>query len=111
MSLNDFTEGVTLRIFVDEDDRIGDQPAHIALITFLKEHGVGGVTAFRGLEGFGVHHTLHAATPMAWRPNLPIILEIVGEEARLLPLLDDLRGMMRKGLLTLSPVRFLHISP
>ncbi len=111
MSLNTFTDGTIVRIFVDEDDRIGEQSAHAAIILFLKDHGVGGVTAFRGLEGFGTHHTLHAATPFAWRPNLPIIIEVVGEEARLLPLLDQLRGMMHKGLLTISPVRFLQVSP
>ena len=110
MSLNTFTDGAILRIFVDEDDRISEQPAHVALIMFLKDHGVGGVTVFRGLEGFGTHHTLHAATPFAWRPNLPIVIEVVGEEARLLPLLDHLRAMMSKGLLTLSPVRFLQVS-
>ena len=111
MSLNTFTDGAILRIFVDEDDRIGEQPAHVALIMFLKKQGVDGVTAFRALEGFGTHHTLHAATPFAWRPNLPIIIEVVGEEACLLPLLDPLRAMIHKGLLTLSPVRFLQVSP
>ncbi len=110
MSANTFTDGITVRIFVDEDDRIGDEPSHVALIMFLKNHGVAGVTAFRGLEGFGTHHTLHAATPFAWRPNLPIVIETVGEEALLLPLLDQLREMMNKGLITLSPVRFLQVS-
>lgn len=107
--IDDFRNGSILRIFLDENDRIDGQPMHLVLVTFLKNHGLSGVTVFRGVEGFGEHRTIHTANALAWLPNLPILLEVVDEWEHLEPILSEIKSMVTEGLITLAPVRFLRI--
>src|ERR1700683_3884569 len=105
----DFRDGKLLRIFVDEADRRGLQPAYTAIVEFLRKRGVAGATVFRGIEGFGGHGEVHIAKVFSWLPNLPILIEIVDDWPVLEPLLPELEAMVREGLLTLEPVRYLRL--
>jgi uncharacterized protein len=105
-----FRDGKILRIFVDETDRSGMQPTYTAIVEFLRGHGVSGATVFRGVEGFGGHQEIHAATVFAWRPNLPIVIEVVDDAAVLEPLLPTLEGLIGEGLLTLESIEYMRLS-
>lgn len=105
-----FKEGTLLRIFVDEHDRIGLEPAHTAIVEFLRKRGVAGATVFRGIEGFGGHKQLHAAKIFSWLPDLPILIEVVDDWAVLEPLIDELEAMVGEGLLTIEAARYLRVS-
>jgi PII-like signaling protein len=105
----EFREGRLLRIFLDEQDRTGLQPTYTAVVEFLRKSGVKGATVFRGIEGFGGHGEVHVATVFAWLPNLPILIEVVDDWPVLEPLLPEIEAMVREGLLTIEPIRYLRL--
>jgi uncharacterized protein len=110
LASDEFREGKLLRIFVDEHDRIGLQPAHTAIVEFLRERGVAGATVFRGIEGFGGHRELHIAKIFSWMPNLPILIEVVDEWSVLEPLIPELETMIGEGLISIEAAQYLRLS-
>ncbi len=106
-----FREGRLLRIFLDERDRAGTQPAYTAVVELLRKRGVAGATVFRGIEGYGGHGEIRAAGVFSWVPNLPILIEVVDDWARLEPLLPEIETIVKEGLLTVEPVSYLRLEP
>lgn len=105
-----FRDGKLMRIFVDGEDRRGTQPLYTAIVEFLRKRGVAGATVFKGIEGFGTHHQLHVAKVFSWVPNLPIVIEAVDDEERLLPLIPELEAIIGEGLITLEAASYLRLS-
>jgi PII-like signaling protein len=73
-----------------------------------REAGLAGATVLRSPMGFGAASRLHTAKILRLSDDLPIIVEIVDEEAKIdafLPLLDQMIG---GGLVTLEKVRVVH---
>lgn len=109
--MSGFRSGKLLRIFVDETDRHGLQPLYTAIVQRLRARAVAGATVFRGVEGFGCHDRVHAATVFAWLPNLPIVIEVVDDADKLEALLPELRAMIGEGLVTLEAAEYLKLTP
>ncbi|HUA08888.1 MAG TPA: DUF190 domain-containing protein [Candidatus Acidoferrales bacterium] len=105
-----FHDGKLLRIFVDETDSIGLEPAYTAIVEFLRRRGVAGATVFRGIEGFGGHGEVHVAKVFSWLPNLPILIEVVDDWAVIEPLIGELEEMIGEGLLTVEAAQYLRLS-
>lgn len=60
-----------------------------------REHRVAGVTAFRGIAGFGRSGQLHEAGLLDVSTDLPVIIEFFDRPAvvaRVLPILNDMVG-------------------
>jgi hypothetical protein len=62
---------------------------------------------FRGIEGFGRSSRVHTTRILALSEDLPILVEVVDEEGRLRPVLDELEPMIGGGLVTLERVHVL----
>lgn len=105
-----FTEGTLLRIFVDEHDRSGAQPLYAAVMELLRKSGVAGATVFRGIEGYGGHREIHVARVLAWRPNLPIVIEVVDDPPVIAALIPQLHTMIEEGLITTEGLRYQRIA-
>jgi uncharacterized protein len=110
LTTDEFREGKLLRIFVDEHDRIGLQPAHSAIVEFLRQRGVAGATVFRGIEGFGGHGEVHVAKLFSWMPDLPILIEVVDDWSVLEPLIPELEKMIGEGLISIEAAQYLRLS-
>ncbi len=106
----DFKEGTLLRIFVDEDDRAGAQPLYTAVVELLRKRGIAGATVFRGIEGFGSRHQIHAASVFSWAPNLPIVIEVVEDSAVIERVLPELQTVIHDGLITVEAAHYLRLS-
>lgn len=106
------TEAALLRIFVGEDDRRQGAPLYTALVSALYDAGVAGATVLKGIEGFGPRHTVHSVRAFEYSVNLPIVIEIVEEEATICRILPLLRDMIDSGLITLERAAVLraHVS-
>jgi PII-like signaling protein len=109
MTASDFRAGKLLRIFLDEQDRSGAQPAYTAIVEFLRKQGVSGATVFRGIEGFGGHNQMHVARVFSWSANLPILIEVVDDWSVLEPLLPRLEAMLGEGLMTIEAAQYLRL--
>jgi len=99
-----------LRIFVDEDDRFEGKPLYMAIVDALKAAGFTGATVLKGIEGYGLHKTVHAARTFDLSTNLPILIEVIEEEARVEAFLPQLQSMIAGGLITLENIELLRVS-
>src|SRR6266480_1063967 len=101
-------QAVLLRIFIGEDDGFGTSPLYEAIVLKARELHLAGATVLRGPMGFGKSSRLHTAKILRLSFDLPIVIEIVDEEAKIqsfLPLLDE---MVKGGLVTLEKVRVIN---
>lgn len=79
------SRGKLLRIFVDEADWHGKQPLFMALIEALKNAGFVGATVLKGIEGHGVHKSVHSTRTFDLSTNLPVLIEVIESEEKFSP--------------------------
>jgi len=87
-----------LKIYVGEKERFEHKPLYQYLVHWLQEHGILGVTVFRGIEGYGEDKVLHSARLLELSSDLPIILEIVDTEEKINSIVPEVSKMVSKGL-------------
>lgn len=101
-------EATLLRIFIGESDRHDGKPLYEAIVLKARETGLAGATVLRSPMGFGAASRLHTAKILRLSDDLPIIIEIVDEEAKISAFLPVLDTVMGGGLVTLESVRVIH---
>jgi len=104
------TIGKLLRIFVDEADRYEGRPLYMAIVDALKSAGFTGATVLKGIEGYGIHRTVHSARAIDFSSDLPILIEAIESEERVAAFLPTLQAMMPEGLITLENVELLRVT-
>jgi len=101
-----------LRIFIGESDKIRHLPLYEVIVREAKASGLAGATAWRGLMGYGPSTRIRTAKILDLSADLPVIVEITDEEAKIaafLPVLDRLiEESNGGGLVTLEKVQILH---
>jgi hypothetical protein len=106
--------GIMLRVFLGESDRIDGKPLYEAIVQKVRELGLAGATVLRGSEGFGAHSVVHKSALLEMSTDLPVIVEIVDTEARINQLLPQLEMMVQGGMITMEYVSILlyrHAGP
>jgi PII-like signaling protein len=101
-------DAMLLRIFVGEDDKCRGRPLYEAIVLSAREQHLAGATVLRGPMGFGHSSRLHTAKILRLSEDLPIVIEIVDEEARIREFLPVLEKLMGSGLVTLEKVQILQ---
>lgn len=97
-----------VRIFVGESDRWGNMPLARGLLDRLRTEGFAGATVLHGVAGFGASSVIHTTRLVELSADLPVLIEIVDDEAhveRLLPILDEM--LTGGALVTVERVRVL----
>ncbi len=97
-------EYLCLRIAVDERDRYEGKALYHSLMMFLQSKEIAGATVFRSIEGFGASGLLHTERAIDATSSFTMVVECIDEADRITPLLDDIRGMMLSGLITVEPI-------
>lgn len=72
-----------LRIFIGENDKVGQQPLYEAIVFEAKKQGLFGATVTRGIMGFGANSKVHTAKLFEISSDLPLVIEIVDTEERI----------------------------
>lgn len=103
-------ERTLMRVFISESDRCASgaharRPLYEALLLFFRERGFAGATVVRGMAGFGASARLHTDRVLRLSTDLPVIVEVVEEEARIQEVLPELDEMIGGGLVTLEKAR------
>ena len=93
-----------VRIFIGESDRWRGKPLYDAIVESLRTNDIAGVTVYRGISGYGAHRRFHKEKRMSLSSDLPIILSVVDEEAKIRAYLPILEQMVDEGLVVLSDV-------
>lgn len=102
--------GQLLRIFIDEDDIYDDQPLYAAIVDALREAGFTGATVLKAIEGFGLDKTVRAVRSLDASAGLPIVVEVIEDEAKIATFLPVLQTMISDGLITLEKIDLIRLS-
>jgi PII-like signaling protein len=106
-TLPSFQPGLRLRIYLGESQIWQGKPLSHALLELARNQGLAGATIYKGVEGFGPEHFLSTERLPDVAINLPVIVEIVDQEAAITRLLPYLDSMVPRGMITSSPVQIL----
>jgi PII-like signaling protein len=83
-----------LMVFLNEVDRIGDEPLYEVVMRRLRKRDVAGATALHGVMGFGQHHRMHHKGLFGIADDRPITITVVDSETRVRALLPELRSLV-----------------
>jgi PII-like signaling protein len=98
-----------VRIFVGDSDQFRGQPLERALVERLRKEGFAGATVIRGQAGFGARSVIHTAHILDLSSDLPVLIEVVEDDAHVQKLLTILDEMLEGGaLVTMEKVRVLR---
>lgn len=98
-------DAVMLRVYLGESDKVGRHAAYKAIVQKLREAGIWGATATRGLYGFGKRSLLHAASPLRLSEDLPIIVEAVDSRKKIEGVIPLIAPLVKGGLIVAVPVK------
>src|SRR5512133_2471535 len=101
-------ESVLLRIFIGESDRHAGLPLYEAIVLKSRELHLAGATVLRGAMGFGKSSRLHTSKILRLSADVPLVIEIDDEKAKIEAFLPVLDTMMGGGMVTLENVRVIH---
>jgi uncharacterized protein len=105
-------EQYLVRIFLGESDRWHRAPLARALLERLRREGFAGATVIHGVGGFGASSVIHTSSLVELSSDLPVLIEVVDDEAhvgRLLPILDEM--ISGGALVTVERVRVVKYAP
>jgi uncharacterized protein len=101
-------EQFLVRILLGESDRFHHTPLPRALLERLRREGFAGATVIHGAAGFGASSVIHTASLVELSSDLPVLIEVVDDQAhvdKLLPILDEM--VTGGALVTVERVRVL----
>ena len=103
--MKEYTEGVLLRIFIDESSRCHGLPLYEAIVNKARELHLAGATVLKGVMGFGADSKIHATKVLRLSEDLPMIIEMVDSEENIQLILPFLDANVKEGLITQEKVR------
>jgi uncharacterized protein len=101
-------DAMLLRVFIGEDDKHHGRPLYETIVKAAREAKLAGATVLRGPMGFGHSSRLHTTRILRLSEDLPLVIEIVDNEAAIKAFLPTLDVMMTSGLVTLEKVQVLQ---
>jgi PII-like signaling protein len=91
-----------VRIYLEENDRVGHRPAHLAIVELLRAQKAAGASVFRGLEGFGSSGVVHTVNLGDLVEKLPMVIEWVDAPERVEGLLAEVERLVPGALVTVD---------
>ena len=100
-------EAVRLRLYIGANDSFEGEPLVDALVRRARESGMAGVTAVRGISGFGASARIHRIE-LVLSHDLPIVIEIVDSADKIDAFVPIVQPMIGTGLVTRESVTVLR---
>lgn len=88
-----------LIVFLNEVDRLKDEPLYEVVMRRLRHLDVAGATAAHGMMGFGLHHRMHHKGLFGIADDRPITITVVDSETKIRALLPEVRALVPQGLI------------
>ena len=104
-------DGILLKIYIAESATIEGRPAYSYLVDYFKRKGFLGCTVLRGMAGFGHESVIHTVDVLRLSLDLPVTIEVVDEEEKIMAVLPDIEKFVEHGQVTLQNVRMIRKSP
>ncbi len=96
-----------LRAHIGEDDRWEGKPLYEAIVEEARRRDLAGATVYRGIEGYGASSRIHRRHLLT-SSDLPIVVTIVDEAAKIDAFLPVLERMVDEGMIALSDVEVIR---
>ena len=104
-------EAKLLRIFIGESDKVQHRPLYEVLVREAKTFGLAGATVWRGIMAYGASSRIKTATILDLSSDMPVIVEITDEEAKINAFLQKLDRLFEEansgGLVTIEKVQII----
>lgn len=97
-----------LRIYIDNSDMFEGKALWQYLVHQAKAEGLAGATVFKGVAGIGAHSQLHTFEIWTLSQTLPVVIEIIEEEEKLMTFLERCDTAIEEGLITLHDAEVLR---
>jgi uncharacterized protein len=85
---------LNLRIYCGESDKYEGQPLYEAIVFAARHAGLAGATSYRGVMSYGPSHSIHTIKVFALSSDLPVIIDIIDTEEKILGFIPLLESMM-----------------
>ena len=95
-------ERVLMRIHMGERDRYQGRLLYEAIVELLRSRHYAGATVLRAIMGFGANARLHSDRIELLSLDLPIVIEVVETEKKIMAILPEIDEMITSGLITLE---------
>ncbi len=96
-------DGMFMRLYLAESDRINGRPAMQAVLELCHSAGLQGVTVMRGIEGMGLHG-VHTSSFLSLSSDLPLVIEAIDTPEHIKQAVKALRPHLGNRLLAVWPV-------
>lgn len=93
-----------LSAYIGEKDAYDGKALYTALVEAARTAGCAGATVLRGVEGFGATSRIHAAHNLRMSSDLPVVVQVIDSESRIIALSEVFRAMVGDGLVTLEDI-------
>jgi PII-like signaling protein len=93
-----------LSAYIGENDQYDGKPLHTALVEAARTAGCGGATVLRGISGFGATSREHARHNLRMSSDLPVVVQVIDVEHKIIALGEVFRAMVGDGLITIEDV-------
>jgi PII-like signaling protein len=100
-------DGLRLSAYFGERDRANGRLLADALMDVFERHGVSTSVLLRGIEGFGIKHSLATERLLTLSEDLPVLAIALDTEARIEAVLEEVHALSRHGVITLERARLL----
>lgn len=98
------------RIYLREDDKVEGKLAYRRLLELLKEWGISGATVLKSIIGYGTTKSFHYEGIEVLSYSLPVVIEFVDEEKKVMKVLENLSSRGFSFFITLERVSLWHSS-
>lgn len=96
MSMTGFVNGVILRVSVGEADMVDGGSVYERILVEAKKAGLMGAEVFRGIESYGQNGKIHTARILRLSEDLPVVVEIADEQAKIEAFLPQVTGIIER---------------
>ncbi len=96
-----------VRIHFGENDRWNGRPLYEAIVEEARRQDLAGATVYRGIEGYGASTRIHRKHLLT-SSDMPIMVSIVDEAAKIERFLPTLQEMVKEGLVAVSDVEVIR---
>lgn len=96
---------VRLRVFMGEDDKYKGRPLYEEIVVQAQKSRIAGATVMRGYMGYGAASGLHPGKILRSSKDLPVVVEILDNEAKVTAFLDILDQLLTGGVATMEKVQ------
>ena len=105
MDRGPLTETMVLTAYFAERERSGDRFLADAMLELFAAHEVATSVMLRGIASFGPRHHIRSDQSLSLSEDLPVVIAGVDTAARIADLVDEVTGLISRGLMTLERSR------